>query len=115
MRKLQLISFFFPFYFAVAFLIAAVNSGVHVIMYFNYTLTAARSDLANSFWWKRYITMIQMVQFTTGMLLTLNAICNGCPFPSWMMWANVLYLASFLVMFYGFYQDTYTKFRLKGE
>ena len=98
-----------------AFLIAAVNSGVHIIMYINYALTAARRDLANSFWWKRYITIIQMVQFTTGMVMTSMAIANGCPFPLWMMVANILYLMSFFVLFFAFYQKTYPKFKLKAN
>lgn len=98
-----------------AFLIAAVNSGVHIIMYLNYSLTAARSDLANSFWWKRYITIIQMIQFTTGIGLTGLALLRACPFPTWMMVANMLYLLSFLILFYGFYRNTYPKFKWKGE
>lgn len=38
-----------------------INSTVHVIMYLYYALAAMGPGVAKYLWWKRYLTMIQLV------------------------------------------------------
>ena len=45
-----------------AFFIGAINSFVHVIMYAYYGLAALGPHMHKYLWWKRYLTMLQMVR-----------------------------------------------------
>lgn len=47
--------------FVSAFLPAMINSSVHVIMYLYYALAAMGPAVAKYLWWKRYLTMVQLV------------------------------------------------------
>ena len=40
----------------------SLNTGVHVIMYFYFALTS----LGRTPWWRRYVTVVQIAQFTTA-------------------------------------------------
>lgn len=54
-------SIFYPF---TAFLGATINSCVHVLMYGYYGLAAIGPQMQKYLWWKKYLTIIQMVQIT---------------------------------------------------
>lgn len=91
-----------------AFLPAMVNSFVHIIMYTYYGLSAMNSPRVNKYlWWKRYLTMMQLVQFVIALVMGVNAIRIGCDFPLWMHYALVLYMVSFLFLFGNFYIHAY--------
>ena len=52
------------------------NTGVHVLMYYYYFCRV----LGRSVWWKRYLTMLQIVQFTFSagcLLVTLSLVSRG--------------------------------------
>lgn len=44
-----------------ATMLGLINSWVHVVMYTYYFLTAFKPELKQSFWWKKHITQIQLV------------------------------------------------------
>lgn len=44
-----------------AFLPAMVNSAIHVLMYSYYGLAAIGSHLSKYLWWKKYLTILQLV------------------------------------------------------
>ena len=44
-----------------AFFAAMVNSFVHVVMYLYYTLSACGPRIRKYLYWKKYLTMLQMV------------------------------------------------------
>jgi len=85
----------------------AANSFVHIPMYYYYGM----SSLGYRVWWKKYITVIQIVQFVTS--LTVFSIpfgyliqgrkCSGA--ISWLF--SFAILLSFLILFLSFYRKTY--------
>lgn len=48
-----------------AFLPAMVNSGIHILMYSYYGLSALGPRVARYLWWKKYLTILQMVRKLT--------------------------------------------------
>ena len=85
-----------------------VNSFVHVIMYSYYGLSAFDSPkIRRHLWWKKYITILQLIQFVIALVMGANAIRISCDFPLWMHYALVLYMISFLFLFGNFYVQAY--------
>ncbi|XP_046665857.1 elongation of very long chain fatty acids protein 4-like [Homalodisca vitripennis] len=89
------------------FLPAMVNSFIHVLMYSYYGLSALGPRIAPFLWWKKYLTILQLVQFTTALILGINGIRSGCDFPLWMQYALVIYMLSFIILFGNFYTKAY--------
>jgi len=97
------------------------NSLVHVIMYSYYSA----SCLGYSFWWKKYLTMIQIGQFILGVVYTTSFFCfyvkdlafqsawpfisftRGCAGELWAVFFMYGVNCSFLVLFTMWYLDTY--------
>uniref|UniRef100_A0A914XNL3 Elongation of very long chain fatty acids protein n=1 Tax=Plectus sambesii TaxID=2011161 RepID=A0A914XNL3_9BILA len=82
-----------------------LNSSVHTLMYSYYGLTAAFPHV--NFWWKKYLTVIQMIQFCVAFMHGAIGLYVDCPFPRWMGWALLLYMVSFIVLFANFYLHAY--------
>jgi len=91
-----------------SFLGAMFNCFVHVLMYTYYLIAALGPRFKKYLWWKKYLTVTQMLQFFFAMVMTLNAIRIGCDFPMWMQWALVAYMVSFLVLFGKYFYNEYT-------
>lgn len=90
--------------------IGALNSFVHIIMYFYYMVAAMGPKYQKYLWWKKYMTWIQLTQFGLmlfylGMVTALNCkkfhktltIC---------FFANVAFL---MYLFADFYRKAYKK------
>lgn len=86
---------------------AMVNCFVHVIMYAYYAMAAMGPRVQRYLWWKKYLTILQLGQFTLGVVLGLNAILTNCQFTRWMQYVFVCYAFSFIVLFSKFYQKEY--------
>lgn len=107
-----------------------INSSVHVIMYLYYALAAMGPSVAKFLWWKKYLTMIQLVrtrsqtfsaynypivpippflqiQFTLAMIASGVTLYYDCDFPLWMHYLLIVYMVSFLVLFGNFYMMAY--------
>ncbi|XP_049764849.1 elongation of very long chain fatty acids protein 4-like isoform X1 [Schistocerca cancellata] len=89
------------------FLPAMANSFIHVLMYTYYGLSALGPAVAKYLWWKKYLTILQLIQFTTAMIMGINGIRNGCDFPIWMQYTLVIYMMSFIALFGNFYAKAY--------
>ncbi|KAK7864205.1 hypothetical protein R5R35_004114 [Gryllus longicercus] len=89
------------------FLPAMANSFIHVLMYTYYGLSAFGPKVARYLWWKKYLTILQLIQFTTAMIMGINGIRSGCDFPLWMQYTLVIYMISFIVLFGNFYIKAY--------
>lgn len=89
------------------FLPAMVNSAIHVLMYLYYGLSALGPKIAQFLWWKKYLTILQMIQFTCALILGANGIRMGCEFPLWMHYTLIFYMVSFIVLFGNFYVQAY--------
>lgn len=90
-----------------AFLPAMINSFVHIIMYLYYALAAMGPSVAKYLWWKRYLTIIQLIQFTIAMTASAVALYYQCDFPLWMHYLLIVYMMTFLVLFGNFYIKSY--------
>lgn len=89
------------------FLPAMVNSAIHVLMYSYYGLAALGPRVAQYLWWKKYLTILQLIQFTCALLLGVNGLRTGCEFPLWMHYTLIVYMLSFIVLFGNFYVKEY--------
>lgn len=88
---------------------AMINSGIHVIMYSYYGISALGPEFQKYLWWKRYLTRLQLVQFIAGMLHAGQSLVVGCSYPIWMQWALIVYGSSILGLFLNFYFHAYIK------
>ena len=84
---------------------------VHVLMYGYYLIAA----LGFSVWWKKYLTMLQLIQFGLAIQQSCWALYNQCNFPRWMMWALVYYAASLMILFLNFYMHSYVMKRIRSN
>ncbi|VEN60246.1 unnamed protein product [Callosobruchus maculatus] len=89
------------------FLPAMVNSGIHVLMYAYYGLSVFGPKVTQYLWWKKYLTILQLIQFTCALILGMNGIRTGCDFPLWMHYTLIIYMLSFIVLFGNFYVKAY--------
>mmetsp|Transcript_45104 Transcript_45104/g.110716 ORF Transcript_45104/g.110716 Transcript_45104/m.110716 type:complete len:99 (+) Transcript_45104:647-943(+) len=78
---------------------------------------AAAFDIQVPF--KKYITQFQMFQFFLNICHCSIGAFTGCGTednPAWMYWGMIIYMISFLGLFYAFYRSTYGgKKGKKGE
>ncbi|KAG5675220.1 hypothetical protein PVAND_005144 [Polypedilum vanderplanki] len=91
-----------------------LNTFVHIVMYTYYMLAAMGPEMQKYLWWKRYLTMFQMIQFigifTHAFQLFFHNPCNyPIVFSYWIGGHGVL----FLFLFANFYVQTYTKKKSK--
>ncbi|XP_053670768.1 elongation of very long chain fatty acids protein 7-like [Anopheles nili] len=83
------------------------NTLVHAIMYFYYFLASQRSG-QNSIWWKKYLTRLQLVQFTHLAFHFGRPLFNGnCTFPLFWLWYGFLQAIIVLLLFLNFYFKAY--------
>lgn len=110
---------------AVSWVPITLNLMVHVVMYWYYFQSARGIKI----WWKKYITMLQIIQFVIDLgfvyfasytyfsaryfpWLPTAGMCAGEEFAAF---AGMGILSSYLVLFIGFYISTYKKPIKKGR
>lgn len=90
-----------------------VNSLVHVLMYAYYGLSAIGPSMQKYLWWKRHLTIIQLIQFFIGVSIGIHLITSGCQFTRWMQYVFSGYAFSFIILFGNFYLHEYIKGKKK--
>ncbi|KAH8248636.1 hypothetical protein KR032_001613, partial [Drosophila birchii] len=88
-----------------------LNMIVHALMYTYYLLSSISLEVQKaSLWWKKYITMIQLIQFALVMVHMIDMLMHSeCKAPRPAIYAfGFLYLA-LTVMFSKFYYLSYIK------
>lgn len=88
-----------------------VNSLVHVLMYTYYGLSAIGPSMQKYLWWKRHLTIIQLIQFFVGVSIGIRLITTNCQFTLWMQYVFSGYAFSFIILFGNFYLNEYIKGR----
>jgi len=83
------------------------NSLVHAFMYAYYGLSVFPS-LRDKLWWKRYLTLFQLIQFVVVFIHTVRAIVTDCDYPRWPLWGLSIYMIMMLILFMNFYIHEYT-------
>uniref|UniRef100_A0A1B0CCE1 Elongation of very long chain fatty acids protein n=2 Tax=Lutzomyia longipalpis TaxID=7200 RepID=A0A1B0CCE1_LUTLO len=83
-----------------SYLLMILNSGGHVIMYTYYTQCLLGPKFAKYLWWKKYITILQIIQFYVGVSFCIIGIIGNCNFyPKWYIFVQLAYVLSFLILF----------------
>ncbi|KGL85958.1 Elongation of very long chain fatty acids protein 4, partial [Charadrius vociferus] len=90
-----------------AFFIGMLNSFVHIFMYGYYALASLGPKMHRYLWWKRYLTIMQLV--INSMCSSLQFRVSECPFPDGFNIAVFLYILSLIALFLHFYYRTYTR------
>jgi elongation of very long chain fatty acids protein 4 len=85
---------------------AAMNSIVHVVMYTYYLLRTVAPN--GNYWWKRYITQMQIIQFVLFVGQGIALLYYSCVSFSITL-LNELYAWSLLGLFLHFYFDGYIR------
>ncbi|KAI8118691.1 Elongation of very long chain fatty acids protein 4 [Lucilia cuprina] len=98
-----------------SFFPALINSLIHVVMYTYYGLSACGPVIQKYLWWKKYLTAIQLLQFSTGLLWAIQAIATQCDFPLWINCATIIYMITFLILFGRFYRRKYSGLAMTKE
>uniref|UniRef100_A0A182QNU6 Elongation of very long chain fatty acids protein n=1 Tax=Anopheles farauti TaxID=69004 RepID=A0A182QNU6_9DIPT len=93
------------------FILGILNTLVHAIMYFYFFLTIYRPEVTRGATWKRYITLVQMVQFAYLVFHFFRPIVLDveCGYPRTVMWFVGLQNVFMLIMFADFYRRTYLR------
>ncbi|KAG7268687.1 hypothetical protein CRUP_032628, partial [Coryphaenoides rupestris] len=88
---------------------AHMNAAIHVLMYLYYGLASCGPKIQKYLWWKKYLTIIQMVQFHVTIGHTALSLYVDCDFPHWMHYSLICYAVTFIVLFGNFYYQTYRR------
>jgi len=110
---------------AVSWVPITLNLTVHVVMYWYYFQSARGIRI----WWKKYITMLQILQFIIDLGFVYFAsytyftasyfpwlpTAGACAGEEFAAFAGMGILSSYLVLFIGFYISTYKKPVKKGR
>ncbi|RWS12774.1 elongation of very long chain fatty acids protein-like protein [Dinothrombium tinctorium] len=89
---------FFPF----------INCGVHMIMYTYYCLSALGPKVRKYLWWKKYLTILQMVQFVVVIIHACIPLFIDCGFNPMFAYLLIAHAVLFYIMFYNFYTNAYS-------
>ncbi|CAG2111399.1 unnamed protein product [Medioppia subpectinata] len=97
-------------------LFAFLNSFVHVIMYSYYALSAFGPQLHPYLWWKKYITQLQLIQFTIfGLYGTMVKLFHQGTYPAFAFWTAYSQTILFFYMFIKFYFKSYNRKQLAAK
>ena len=107
---------------------ATINCFVHIIMYSYYFLSGLGPSVQKYLWWKKYVTLLQLVSPTLSMstsnydcFVTQVQFCaifsqsfyayyhdsHDCNYPRGLLLANVIYQTTLLSLFTHFFVKTY--------
>ncbi|KAH9367933.1 hypothetical protein HPB48_008347 [Haemaphysalis longicornis] len=89
-----------------------LNSAVHAVMYTYYGLAALPSSLRPNLWWKKYVTLFQIVQFVTFAVHASIPLSLDCGYPRTMAWVIVTESCLFAWLFSRFYCHHYMGHRV---
>nr|XP_026485987.1 elongation of very long chain fatty acids protein AAEL008004-like [Vanessa tameamea] len=90
-------------------IIGYINSLVHAVMYTYYLLSGLGDEYKKFLWWKKYLTMLQLVQFTIVGIHSVNSLFYPCSYPVILKLLTIFYAILFLNMFGNFYYNNYIK------
>lgn len=92
-------------------LLGLINSFIHIIMYTYYMLAALGPQMQPYLWWKKYLTLMQIVQFMIILVHHAQVMFNGCNFPKPLSMLLIINSVIFLYLFGSFYVTSYMRRR----
>ncbi|XP_053685580.1 elongation of very long chain fatty acids protein 7 [Sabethes cyaneus] len=91
-------------------LLGVINSFIHVCMYAYYMLAAMGPKVQKYLWWKRYLTVMQIIQFIIVFYHTIQVQFQpSCGYPKSIAALLTLNAALFIYMFSTFYVRSYLR------
>lgn len=85
-----------------------LNTFVHIIMYTYYMLAAMGPHMQKYLWWKKYLTVLQMVQFILVMVHAFQLLFkNDCNYPVGFAYFIGAHAIMFYFLFSNFYKEAY--------
>jgi hypothetical protein len=91
------------------------NSLVHFIMYFYYLMAAMGPQFQKYLWWKKYLTVFQMVQFFLVGLHGLQLLFIECNFPTAFSWYALVQTVFFFNLFKNFHSNAYKQKQINNN
>ncbi|KAJ9590191.1 hypothetical protein L9F63_016680 [Diploptera punctata] len=88
-----------------------VNNIVHIIMYFYYMVSAMGPQYQKYLWWKKHLTLLQLLQFFLVFIHSAQALIFDCGYPKLVAGLLLFHSLIFFALFFDFYQRTYWKQR----
>ncbi|XP_020808437.1 elongation of very long chain fatty acids protein AAEL008004 [Drosophila serrata] len=87
-----------------------LNTFVHIIMYAYYMLAAMGPKVQRYLWWKKYLTVLQMIQFVLVMVHSFQLFFkNDCNYPIGFAYFIGAHAVMFYFLFSNFYKRAYVK------
>ncbi|XP_041976245.1 elongation of very long chain fatty acids protein AAEL008004-like isoform X2 [Aricia agestis] len=83
------------------------NTAVHVVMYSYYLLANFGDKYKKYLWWKKYVTVFQLVQFAIVGVHAFNSLFYSCGYPTILKLLVLTQSVFFFKMFGDFYVKTY--------
>lgn len=96
-------------------LLGFLNSFVHIFMYFYYMVAAMGPKYRKYLWWKKYMTMLQMGQFTIMLAYLVMLVIFDCKFSRSLTFFFVGNVVIFLYLFSKFYIQSYRSKKVSNE
>jgi elongation of very long chain fatty acids protein 4 len=94
------------------FLTVILNGAIHTVMYTYYFLSMHTKDI----WWKKYLTLFQIIQFLTMNAQAVYLLCVDCKgFSPQITKLYLGYILSLLVLFLNFYFKSYSGVKPNGK
>lgn len=90
-------------------LLGVINSFIHIVMYTYYLLAAFGPEMQKYLWWKKYLTTMQLVQFSIVFTHSLQGMFRECNYPKFIMFLLFIESAYFMYLFGLFYYNSYVK------
>ncbi|KAK8761004.1 hypothetical protein V5799_027729 [Amblyomma americanum] len=84
-----------------------INCFVHVIMYTYYFLSLLGPTVQKHLWWKRYLTQLQLAQFTFAFVHMMVPMFMNCGYPRVHIYVTLCEAVFFFTMFTRFYRKAY--------
>ncbi|KAJ6644446.1 Elongation of very long chain fatty acids protein 4 [Pseudolycoriella hygida] len=84
-----------------------LNTLVHVVMYFYYFLASLGPEYKQYLWWKKYLTIVQIVQFFIVIAYSTASLWLSCGYSQTIVLLFIGNISLNLVLFLNFFFKTY--------
>nr|UTO68441.1 elongation of very long chain fatty acids protein 1 [Daphnia magna] len=85
------------------------NTLVHVVMYFYYMMAAMGPRFQKYLWWKKYLTVFQMVQFVLVGFHSIQLLFIDCDYPKAYSWGTAIQAVMYFFLFKNYHTGAYSK------
>lgn len=87
-----------------------LNTFVHIVMYLYYMMAAFGPEMQKYLWWKKYLTILQMIQFVAVGIHSFQLFFhNPCNYPMGFAYFIGAHAIMFFILFFTFFRKTYVK------